>query len=130
MRKLSQQAKPYVAARKRGLNIQESYKLAGYKGKLTGTAPYEVEKRLQSLISGCRKDEILESVKEIALNALKSRKKQGLSKREELCIRLAFDLAKEEKLEGSGNQGDVIYSFGLSEDREKFIRENSLRVIL
>lgn len=100
MEKLTDRAEAYSILRAAGKPIREAYRLAGFKGKEGGMAPYRIEKRIKTLslvdpdmlkMGG----NVAKLTLQTAVQVLKDKEKQKLSKKEEICLKEAQELYRE-----------------------------------
>lgn len=101
-RKLRLKQEAYTTLRAAGKSISEAYRLAGYEGKPGSKAPYALEKRVKSydlvapdmLKMG---HNVAKLTLQTAVQVLKDKEKQKLSKKEEICLKEAHEIYREQQ---------------------------------
>lgn len=102
MKKLTEKAEVYAALRESGKPIRTAFQMAGFKGDVKGTAPYQLERRVRtfSLVQPDMLEKghsVAKLTLKIAEKVLKDKEKQKLSPKEEICLKKAHDIYLEQQ---------------------------------
>ena len=95
MEKLTQKAETFQILRNTGKSIQEAYRMAGFKGDVTGSAPYKIEGKIRNfaltdpkLLKTSKK--VAKHILEIAEDTLKNRRDDPAI--QTLCVKSAMQI--------------------------------------
>ena len=127
--KLTEKANTYHILRNAGKSIQEAYKLSGFKGLPTGSAPYKLEQRIKNFALTepklLRKSQkVAKHILEIAEKALRERRNdKGI---QDLCIKSLIQLIKDQQ-DRVDPKKNVNLNINLNVDTSDFIDLSAYR---
>ena len=100
MKILTEKAETYTILRGAGKSVRDAYKLAGYKGDMKGTSPYQLEERIKTFsLTGPKlmkiSQDVTERILKIARKTLKDRKndKDILN----LCVKSSLQIIQDQQ---------------------------------
>ena len=100
MKILTEKAETYAILRGSGKSVRDAYKLAGYKGDMQGTAPYQLEGRIKIFSLTDPKlmkisQDVTERILKIARKTLKDRKND--KDIQNLCVKSSLQIIQDQQ---------------------------------
>ena len=100
MKILTEKAETYTILRGAGKSVRDAYKLAGYKGDMKGSTPYQLEKRIRTYSLTDPKlmkisQDVIERILKIAKKTLKDRRND--KDIQTLCVKSSLQIIQDQQ---------------------------------